>query len=367
MTHYRVPFFNCLREQLAARNIELRLAYGQCKSDEASKGDSAEIPWATRLSTRYLLGERICWQSFAGVASGCDVIVMPHENKLVLNLLEQFGRTGRRVALWGHGANLQGDPGGARERFKRLVARQADWWFGYTSLSVPLIRRSGFPLERITVLNNAVDTKELATLFAAVTPAAQIALRKRLGLQGSRIGIFVGSLYAEKRIDVLLDAAWRIRQRVTDFELLVMGSGPDREKVERFCAANPWAYSLGMVTGMEKATVLSLGRVMLNPGLVGLGVLDAFVSGVPMLTMDCGGHSPEIAYLENGFNGAITANSLDDYVHVANEVLMDDGLYTKLHDGCVASVGRYTIENMLNEFSVGLEKCLATPLYRGCR
>jgi glycosyltransferase involved in cell wall biosynthesis len=365
MTHYRAPFFNCLREHLAAHDIELRLAYGQCTSDEATKGDSADIPWARRLPTRYFLGGRICWQSLAAVASGCDIVVMTHENKLILNLLEQFRRSGRRVALWGHGANLQSDPGSARERFKRLVARQADWWFGYTSLSVPLIRKSGFPLERITVLNNAVDTQELAALFAMVTPATQTALRERLGLQGSRVGVFVGSLYTQKRVDLMLEAALRIRQRVPDFEFLIMGSGPDLNKVERFCAANSWAYSLGVVTGWEKAAILSLGRVMLNPGLVGLGILDSFVCGVPMLTMDRGGHSPEIAYLENGVNGAITANSMDDYVQAVCAVLTDDGLHAKLHDGCVRSAGRYTIENMASEFSAGVEQCLAAPIYRG--
>lgn len=58
--------------------------------------------------------------------------------------------------------NLQGDPDSWRERFKRKVVSYADWWFGYTQMSVPLIERSGFPVERITVLNNSIDTAELA-------------------------------------------------------------------------------------------------------------------------------------------------------------------------------------------------------------
>ena len=96
------------------------------------------------------------------------MVVMGAENKLLYNLYVQMASRNIRVALWGHGGNLQGSRSSWRERFKRVMARQADWWFAYTELSVPLIERSGFPRNRITVVNNSIDTVELAAQRRAV-------------------------------------------------------------------------------------------------------------------------------------------------------------------------------------------------------
>ena len=71
---------------------------------------------------------------------------------------------------------------------------------------------------------------------------------------------------------------------------------------------------LGVRKGQAKADVLALAKVMINPGVVGLNILDSFVAGVPMITTNCKGHGPEIAYLTNGENGLMTTTSLDDYV-----------------------------------------------------
>jgi hypothetical protein len=52
------------------------------------------------------------------------------------------------------------------------------------------------------------------------------------------------------------------------------------------------------------------------PGLVGLVIIDNFVTQLPMFTTDNNNniHSPEVSYLQNDVNGVMTANTLDDYV-----------------------------------------------------
>ena len=102
---------------------------------------------------------------------------------------------------------------------------------------------------------------------------------------------------------------------------------------------------------------------MLNPGLVGLGILDAFVCGVPMLSTDCGIHSPEIAYLENGVNGVMTADDLSAYVWASVNLLRDTQALGALRTGCVASAQEYTVENMARRFADGVTGCLEAPCY----
>lgn len=359
MPHYRVAFFEALRESLAQQDCQLRLAYGTPTEEEAGKQDSAEISWAEKLDTRYFAGGRLCWQPFRTQLDGVSMVIMTPENKLLYNLVVQLTNPKFKIALWGHGANLQGNPKSLRERFKRVIAKKADWWFGYTQMSVPLIERSGFPTNRITVLNNSIDTAELAEMCAAVRPEALSRLREEIGLKGKHIGIYVGSLYEEKRIDFMLEAAAAIRAKIPDFEFLIVGSGPQKSLVEAFCAQQPWAHYLGVRKGQDKVNCIALSQVMINPGLVGLGILDSFVCGVPMLTTDCGLHSPEIAYLNSGVNGLMTPNTLQEYVGAVVELFQDETALQRLQAGCLESAKEYTVENMARNFAEGVIKCLA--------
>lgn len=364
LPHYRIPFFIRLNYELASRGIKLSLAHGEPTSEEMKKNDGGYLPWAVKLSTGYWLRGRLCWLKQRAVLQDADLVVLTPENKMLSNLPVQYFARNYRVALWGHGANLQGNPNSWRERFKRVVARQADWWFGYTEMSRPLIERTGFPPDRITILQNAVDTTGLRQLMQEVSEVQKTQLRARFGLQGEKIGIYIGSLYAEKRIDFMLNAAKQIRQRVPDFEFLIVGSGPDLPLVERFCSDHPWAHYAGVLKGADKAQALSLARVMLNPGLVGLGILDSFVAGVPLVTTDCGLHSPEIAYLESGHNGLMCEDTEDAFVQTVCNVLVDDVHWKTLRAGCELSASKYTVENMARNFADGIERCLATARLR---
>lgn len=365
MTHYRMTFFERLRFELAQQGCELRLAHGHATTQESDKNDDGHLGWAMPLQTRYFWDDRICWQPFGGALNGADLVVVTHENKLIYNLLAQFLNRPYRLGLWGHGANLQGNPTSLREQFKRVTARKADWWFAYTGMSIPLLEQAGYPRERITTLNNAVDTTEMLTWRSAIDEDSLGEFRRNLGIQGGQVGIFVGSLYTEKRVEFMLDAAMAVRRELPAFELLVVGSGPQQDIVKRFCISNPWAKYLGVLKGRAKVDALVLAKVMINPGAVGLGILDAFACGVPILTTDVSMHGPEIAYLESGVNGVMTANTLNAFVSATVALLTDEPFLTRLKAGCKSSATKYTVENMARNFADGVIACLSAPRYSG--
>ncbi|MBU1425984.1 MAG: glycosyltransferase family 4 protein [Gammaproteobacteria bacterium] len=360
LTHYRVPLFEALREKLADRNIRLDLLVGKGTTAEEEKNDAGELPWAKPIPTHYLAGERLCWQSVQGHLGAADLVIVTQENKLILNHLLMLAPRRFKLAFWGHGANLQsGNPRGLKERFKRWTTNRVDWWFAYTQMSADLVMAAGFPGDHITVLNNAVDTFELRQQRQSVTIEETRALRESLGFGSGPVGVFVGSLYTDKRLDFLFAAAEAIRGEVPEFHLLIVGEGPERDKVQAWCAMHPWARWVGARFGREKAAYLSVAQVMLNPGLVGLGILDAFVSGVPMLTTDCGIHSPEIVYLENGVNGVMTADDLDAYVQATVHLLSDMQALDALRTGCRDSAKEFTVENMARRFADGVVRAVA--------
>lgn len=363
LTHYRVPFFEAAREQLEKCGIRLILVHGQPAPSETAKQDAGELPWAVGVKNRYwrAMGIDFAWQPLPNEAVKADLFIVTQESRMLSNypLLLRRHIGGPKVAFWGHGVNFQSTaPHGLRERWKRFMLTRVDWWFAYTQRTFDIVKAAGFPPERITVLNNAVDTTELRRQRETVTAEETLALRRSLGFGDGPVGVYVGSLYAGKRLDFLFAAAEAIRREVTGFHLLVLGDGPERDKVRVWCGAHPWAHWAGARFGREKAVCLSIAQVMLNPGLVGLGILDAFACGVPVLTTDCGIHSPEIAYLENGRNGVMTANVLEEYAAAAVRLLRDPEALGALRAGCAKSVAEYTVENMARNFADGVTRAL---------
>lgn len=359
LTHYRVPLFEALRDELAGRDIRLRVLAGQGTPAEAMKKDAGELAWAEPLATRYLAGGRLCWQPMHRHIRDADLVIVTQENKLLLNHLLLVAPRRFRLAFWGHGANLQsGRPDGAKERFKRWTTRRVDWWFAYTRLSADLVQAAGFPADRTTVLNNAIDTAQMQQQRRSITPAELQALRDGLGFGAGPVGVFVGSLYADRQLDFLFSAAAAVRAEVPDFQLLVVGDGPDRARVQAACAAQPWARWVGVKTGREKVLHVALAQVMLNPGLVGLGILDAFACDTPLLTTESTAHGPEIAYLDQGVNGVMTARDVGAYANACVRLLRDPAALDALRAGCAASANEYTLQNMARRFAQGIERSL---------
>lgn len=360
LTHYRIPLFEALRSLLNERGIRLQLLVGRGTPAEEKKNDAGELHWAKSIPTHYLAGGRLCWQPVLGHLTESDLVIVTQENKLIQNHLLMLAPRRFKLAFWGHGANLQSDnPDGLKERFKRWTTNRVDWWFAYTEMSADLVTAAGFPGQRITVLNNSVDTSELLRQRQSITPEETLALRESLGFGAGPVGVFIGSLYTDKRLDFLFAAAEAIHLDVPDFHLLIVGEGAERDKVQAWCAAHPWAHWAGARFGREKALYASVAQVMLNPGLVGLGILDSFVCGVPMLSTDCGIHSPEISYLDNGVNGVMTDDNLNAYVEAGVRLLHDDAALDALVAGCAASTKEYTVENMARRFASGVTNALA--------
>jgi L-malate glycosyltransferase len=364
LPHYRVAFFEALRDALNQRGVTLRLAHGSPTASEATKNDGGRLSWAEHLPTRYWWGEKVCWLPYGSLMRSVQMVVVTSENKLIYNLLPQFFNRSVRFAWWGHGRNMKGQEYTLRERFKRWSAQHADWWFAYTEQGRDLVLKGGFPAGHISVLNNSVDTRSMVFMRAAVTPEMQIRLRHEIGLQGSNVGVYVGSLYTEKRIKFMLDAVVKVREQVPDFEFLMVGAGPHTPLVAAFCRQYPWAHALGARRGADMVAAVSLARVMVNPGAVGLTMVDSFACEVPLFTTDCGVHGPEIDYLVNHQNGVMTENSVDVFARAVARGLQDREFWTRLHEGCVQSAQRYTMEGMVEQFVAGVMLCLQQPVRR---
>ncbi len=361
LLHYRVGIYVRLRELLAAQGMELQLLVGEGTPAEKLKRNDAHLDWVVSIPTYYFAGGQLCWQPYGRYARGADIVIVMHENKILYNLWLMFVRRPARLAFWGHGANLQSArPDGWKERFKRWTIKRADWWFAYTDLSASLIAAAGFPPDRTTVVRNAIDTTATMSLCQSIDAKTVAARRQQLGLGDGPVAIYLGSLYKEKRLDFLLAAAQEVRRRIPGFQLLVVGAGPEQALIDQANDAHHWIHVLGALHDEEKALALRLADVMLDPGLVGLGILDSFASGTPMFTTDCGLHSPEIVYLENGVNGVMTADDSAAFAAEIVQTLLAPEKLARLRAGARHSATQYTLDEMACRLSSGIEAALAS-------
>ena len=364
LLHYRMGLFNELRKTCEARDINLHLAHGQPTKQEEKKRDVGTLPWADVVVNRYIsIGSKdVLWQLFPAQHRDADLVIVMQENRLLSNYPWLFLRDlhKAKVAYWGHGRNFQTDrPTGFLEKWKKFLIGRVDWWFAYTNITKDILLSDGYPAERITVLDNAIDNERFVADLSSINDTNLAKLRSELGLQqDSHVGLFCGSLYPDKRLDYMVAAADKIQAALPDFHLLVIGDGPNVSLIKEAAVTRPWLHWLGVSKGIEKAGYFRLAHVIFNPGAVGLHILDSFCAGVPMVTTVDARHGPEIAYLEDGENGLVVQGDANDYANVIIGLLQNPSRYAQLQAAALASAQHYTLQNMVERFADGIERCL---------
>jgi glycosyltransferase involved in cell wall biosynthesis len=213
------------------------------------------------------------------------------------------------------------------------------------------------------VVQNAPDTNQVRQLRSEISDPQLFCAREELGVGDGPVGLYVGSLYTAKRIPYLIEACDQLRTRLPDFHLIVIGDGPDRRFLNAAASTRPWVHVLGMRTRVEMVRYAALASIVLNPGLVGLSVLDAFALGLPMVTCDLTYHSPEIEYLKHGDNGLVlaTETSAAAYGDAVATLLTNTAMLRRLSSGARLSAEVFTVEEMIERFAAGILTCLETP------
>jgi glycosyltransferase involved in cell wall biosynthesis len=371
LPQYRVEFFEAAIAHLADRDVELTVAHGAPPPDVRDRGDAVTAPWAVALRTRGLRvgGRAVLLHSAAGVVAGRDLVV----TEQAIRNVETYGMTlnarrrDLRVALWGHGRTSTKRQTDVEGRLKDGLTRRGHWFFAYTEGGAAHAREHGFPPERITVVQNSVDTANLRAMRdrADTDPvdADRVrALARSLGLSRGRTVLALGALDPSKRLDVLLDTGRRVARELPGFRLVLGGGGPLEPWVREQAAREPWLCPVGPVFGQAKADLGAAADLMLVTGRVGLIAVDSFALRLPIVTPDWPLHAPEFEYLRDGVNAAVTADSADALAARVVGLLHDRAALESLQAGCVASAGIYTLEAMVSRFSDGVIAALdASP------
>lgn len=357
MPGYRVPLIAEIRKQAADRGISLEVVHGHAPGRRGDRLNTGRLHGAEVVKNRYLpapgANGSIVWQPALRRCLSADLVIVEQANRLLLNYLllitQRFN--GPRLAFWGHGRNYQEKAQTVSERLKARLVSSPWWWFAYTDAVAGYVASCGFPPEQITVVGNTIDVQELR--------AAVVEARRTAPATGPQRCTYLGGLYPLKRLELLLEASDLIAASIPDFELVIAGDGEQRDLINRFVATRPWANHLGSVDGRDKAELLASTRLLLMPGGVGLGVMDSFAAGVPLVTTVDALHGPEIDYLEHDTNGVILEDSTPHaYAEAVIRLLRDEDSLRRLGTAAEAAVDRHRVEDAAGRFVDGVQSAL---------
>lgn len=365
---FRVPLYDQLGTRLEAVDIRLEIIYGQPDrwEEQTIKDLIRPHKWGRFVKNRYLgKGKKaVCWQPVLKYTRDADLVIVQQGNRELVNyvlVLRGIFRRKPAFAFWGHGMNFQArSTRSLKERWKALYSNFADHWFAYNELSRQVMTERGFDPDRVTALQNTIETKDEAAAYDSIPEKELDELRRELGMgKNSTVGVYCGSLYPEKRIDFLVSALLGVRSGLTDFHFVIVGDGILRQQVlEMISGHESWIHYVGPRFGRDRLPYFKLASFQLIPGLVGLNIIDSFITLTPLITTENRLHSPEISYLVNYENGIMTGNTLEEYTGAIVKFARDPRLQETMKQGCMKARELYTIEHMSDNFFRGIMKAL---------
>lgn len=367
LKEYRVPFCKGLVEYLRHQGVDLQIVFGQPDRVHSRDTDIVEeLDGATKIRNRFIYcrNSSLVWHPVLRFVRGADLVIVHQGNKHIANHLLLLLRKacGFRLAFFGHGRNFQHPkPNCLAEKIKRIYSRRADYWFAYNDKSKAVLQDIGFPEDRITAVQNAIDVKQLIEAYDSIDAFEAEATQAELGIgPDDVVGVYCGRFYHDKEMDFTLACAREIHRRDKRFHFILIGDGAETGKITDFCTDNPkWAHYVGPRYGREKARYFKIAQCQLMPGAVGLSVVDSFAFLTPLITRDIPQHGPEIDYLKHDQNGLMAANNAKAYVDAVVGYIQDAQCRERLVQGCHAARAQYTIENMVTRFGEGICSALS--------
>lgn len=363
---YRVEFFNRLDSTLSEHGIRLRVIAAEFSAGLFQKNAIEKVHCARRvplieIRNSFWLRKTQPW------LRNSDLVIIPQELRFLNTYPIVFRRPfGIRTAYFGHGRNLQAvTPQPMIAKLRANLATRVDWWFAYTAMSKEIVESYGFPSTHITVVDNAIDTRSITERRAELSDSdirhieSEVFPDDEINEEAPPTGVFCGRLGPLKWIPFLLESLELIRRSVPTFRMIVVGDGSDSAQVRAFCAEHRWCVHTGAIFDLERVAPLALGDVWLNPGMVGLAILDAYALGMPVVTTDNEIHSPEVAYLRSGFNGLMTRADPAAYAEGIVNLLNDPSRLQKMKHAARDTAATMTLGRMVDQFAMGIRRWLA--------
>jgi glycosyltransferase involved in cell wall biosynthesis len=156
--------------------------------------------------------------------------------------------------------------------------------------------------------------------------------------------VSVSRLMAPKRFDRVIRAAALARERCRDLELVIVGKGEERERLEALIGeldAESWITLAGYVDDDELVELYQRAWVLTNASIAegwGMSITEAAACGTPAVVSDIAGHRDAV---DPGRSGLLVEGERG-LAEGLTSVLTDDDLRARLTQGALDRAARLT-------------------------
>lgn len=289
------------------------------------------------------------WRKLAGIFAREKVELIYsflHPNTVVFSYLAKKRGLVKRWVVSVH-ATGAAEGGKLVKGYLRPLLREVDAFIAVArSHKKYLVEQEGMPDGKVTVIYNGVDTQA----YSPSAPDSDLAREFAVG-EGERVVITVATLKPLKRIDLLLEAFRLALDRMGDLRLIVVGDGPERNRLEAMAAA-PGLVGKVSFTGMRQDVerILSLGDVFVLSSRTEAfpnALLEAMACGLPVVATGVGS-VPEL--LAGGGGIVVEAGDAAGLARAIVEVVADRGKAQAMgREGRRVVENKFSLEAMCEE------------------
>ena len=175
--------------------------------------------------------------------------------------------------------------------------------------------------------------------------------------------VYFGRLAHYKRVEVMLEAAARLRPRFPGLEVVVVGRGPAQprlESVARELGVADCTRFAGFVSDRERDALVAAARVCVCPSEKegwGLTVIEANAVATPVVAADAPGLRDSVRHDETGF--LVAPGDVEGFAARIGALLGDDALWRRMAAAALAWSRRFDWDASARDMEEAIEAAIA--------
>ena len=305
--HYRIPIWNLLAEK-----CDLTVTYSDGKADESECNFKVRYLPARSYHGRFFIQK----ENIRRMAKQYDVIIAYGDiSWLKFSTLPWFNS--QKVIFWSLGVSasyVKGfDAESKWDKIRAFFYNKADALVFYTEYPIKKYSQMGIDVNKMFEAPNTV---------------------KVVPVEGKHQNLlFIGTLYREKGLQLLLDAYKNVQQKHGLPTLDIVGNGPDYDVIKEWVKENDLEEKVllhGAIYDVnKKAEYFANAIACISPLQAGLSVLESMGNGVPFVTIKDAITGGEIFNIHDGVDGVLM-NSSHEMESVLEDITKNRQKYSEM-------------------------------------
>ena len=161
--------------------------------------------------------------------------------------------------------------------------------------------------------------------------------------------VFLGRLKSTKRPEDAIEIFIKIKEKISNAQLWIIGRGPDEKKLQQKAAGIDGITFWGWVDEGRKIELLRKAHILLVPGAregFGINVIEAASAGTPSVGYNVHGLRDAIIHGETGF----LVNNMNEAASAVIEIFSKNDFYQKISQNCLNYARDFDWDKRAEEF-----------------